>query len=134
MHSRSERFFIFGIISIDEDFGHGIHSDDEKIRLNYVKKGATMEKLLTKKEIAELLGTSHGVATSILSKYGVAPIDLGYGRGRGQRWLQSAVISAMHRMHEDAQTQSYKPYKHQTSCNTKKLHEMSVDEIALLLT
>ena len=47
--------------------------------------------LLRRKDIAAMLGTSPGVAASILAQRGVHPIDFGLGRGRGPRWLESAV-------------------------------------------
>lgn len=52
-----------------------------------------------------MLGTCPGVAASILIGMGVRPIDLGRGRGRGLRWLKSAVEGAIMSMHSSAQLQ-----------------------------
>lgn len=59
--------------------------------------------LLRRKDIAVMLGTSPGVAASILAQHGVHPIDFGLGRGRGPRWLESAVRQIILEMHQDAQ-------------------------------
>ena len=59
--------------------------------------------LLNKDQIAERLGTTPGVAVNILSEYGLKPVDLGRGRGRGRRWYASAVDAVIYQMHEDAQ-------------------------------
>lgn len=66
------------------------------------------ERLLRKKEIAAMLGTSPGVAASILSARGVHPIDFGRGRSRGLHWLESAVVAAIREIHADAQPQPKK--------------------------
>ena len=66
------------------------------------------DRLLRKNEIAAMLGTSPGVAISILSERGCHPIDFGYGRARGPRWLESAVLMAIRAMHEEAQPQKDK--------------------------
>lgn len=72
------------------------------------------EHLLRKTEIAAMLGTSPGVAASLLAKWGVHPVDYGYGRSRGPRWLESAVRQAMLAMHDAAQskTSGARPRKH----------------------
>ena len=62
-----------------------------------------MERLLRQQDIAAMLGTTPGVAASILAARGVQPIDFGIGRGRGRRWLESAVRQVMLDMHEAAQ-------------------------------
>ena len=49
------------------------------------------ERLLKKRELAAMLGTSPGVAVSIMSEHGIAPIDWGAGRSRGYRWPESRV-------------------------------------------
>ena len=64
------------------------------------------ERLLQKKDIAAMLGTSPGVAASILAKRGVHPIDFGKGRSRGLRWLESAVVSTLREIHAAAQPQA----------------------------
>lgn len=63
-----------------------------------------MEKLLRKEEIAAMLGTSPGVAASVLEQRGVHPIDWGRGRGRGPRWLASAVEQTLRDIHAAAQS------------------------------
>lgn len=91
------------------------------------------DRLLRARDIAAMLGTTPGVAASILSEQGVLPIDFGAGRGRGRRWLESASLRAMERMHENAQPKDKK--------NTRKapfaqssfgLSNMSVDQILQL--
>lgn len=62
------------------------------------------ERFLRECDIAAMLGTSPGVAASILAGKGIHPIDFGVGRGRGRRWLESAVQQAMLEMHAAAQT------------------------------
>ena len=62
-----------------------------------------MERLLRQQDIAAMLGTTPGVAASILAARGVHPIDFGIGRSRGRRWLSSAVRQVMLDMHEAAQ-------------------------------
>lgn len=49
------------------------------------------ERLLSKRELAAMLGTSPGVAVSIMLDHGIAPIDWGAGRSRGYRWPESKV-------------------------------------------
>ncbi|WP_270229552.1 hypothetical protein, partial [Desulfovibrio legallii] len=62
-----------------------------------------MERLLRQKDIAAMLGTSPGVAASILAQRGVYPVDFGVGRSRGKRWLESAVKQVILDMHDAAQ-------------------------------
>ena len=61
------------------------------------------ERLLRKKDIAAMLGTSPRVAVAILKEHGCNPSDLGYGRGRGLRWLESAVAAILRDIHVKAQ-------------------------------
>ncbi len=61
------------------------------------------EKFLRTEEAAELLGASPKVAMGIMLKNGLQPVSLGRGRGRGNRWLQSAVYELMHTLHDKAQ-------------------------------
>lgn len=67
------------------------------------------DRFLNSRSIAAMLDTSPGVAASILAEQGVHPIDFGYGRGRGRRWLESAVLAALHKMHEAAQPKPRQP-------------------------
>lgn len=63
------------------------------------------DRLIGKREIAAMLGTTPGVAASILAQRGVHAVDFGMGRGRGRRWLESAVQNAIAEMHAEAQPQ-----------------------------
>lgn len=56
------------------------------------------DRLLRLHEIGELLGTSPKAAAKELTKMGVYPIDFGVGRGKGYRWLESAVMHALGEM------------------------------------
>lgn len=67
------------------------------------------ERLLSRQGIAEMLSTSPGVAASTLARYGVQPIDLGRGKYKGARWLESAVSAALKIMHAEAQQQAPAP-------------------------
>lgn len=89
-----------------------------------------MERLLRQQDIAAMLGTSPGVAASILAARGVHPIDFGIGRSRGRRWLSSAVRQVMLDMHEAAQPKTGgqrqgKPQPHPCI----RLTAMSIDDI-----
>lgn len=88
------------------------------------------ERLLRRTDIAAMLGTSPGVAASILSEHGVHPIDFGMGRGRGPRWLESAVRQVMIEMHSAAQP---KPKKSRSNTHlstpSASLAAMSIDDI-----
>ncbi len=61
------------------------------------------DRLLRRADIAAMLGTTPGVAASILAERGVHPVNFGMGRSRGPRWLESAVRQAMLEMHQAAQ-------------------------------
>lgn len=62
------------------------------------------DRLLRKKDMAAMLSLKNEeMAASILKEYGCYPIDLGPGRGRGLRWLESEVTYALRRMHMQAQ-------------------------------
>lgn len=95
------------------------------------------ERLLRKKEIAAMLGTSPGVAASILSARGVKPIDFGRGRSRGLHWLESAVVAAIRDIHAEAQTP---PKIHRQGVTPRRpypaahLADMTVKDIEGLLT
>lgn len=91
-----------------------------------------MERLLRQKDIAAMLGTSPGVAASILARHGVQAIDFGLGRSRGLRWLESAVRQAMHDMHEAAQPKGARQRQSKPSAPTVKLANMSIDDIISL--
>ena len=67
------------------------------------------ERLLTKRELAAMLGTSPGVAVSIMAEHGVHPIDWGAGRSRGYRWPESYVQHVIHEMYAASQPKPKKP-------------------------
>lgn len=88
------------------------------------------DRLLRQVDIAAMLGTSPGVAASILEARGVRPIDFGMGRGRGRRWLESAVKQAMLEMHLAAQPKPKMPRPtNQPSTPPASLTSMSIDDI-----
>lgn len=91
-----------------------------------------MERLLRQKDIAAILGTSPGVAASVLARHGVLAIDFGMGRSRGLRWLESAVKQALRDMHEAAQPKPPKQRQSKPSVPTVKLANMSIDDIISL--
>ena len=76
-----------------------------------MEKAMTMPALLNKKQIAERLGTSPGIASRLLAEKGVKPIDFGRGRCRGLRWYSAAVEAVILQMHEDAQDKTTKERK-----------------------
>ena len=63
------------------------------------------DRLLRDRDVAAMLGTTPGVAASILAKKGVHAVDFGMGRSRGRRWLESAVQQVIAEMHAEAQPQ-----------------------------
>lgn len=63
------------------------------------------DRLLRDRDVAAMLGTTPGVAASILAKKGVHAVDFGMGRGRGRRWLESAVQHVIAELHAEAQPQ-----------------------------
>lgn len=97
----------------------------------------TTERLLRKHEIAAMLGTSPGVAASILAEHGVQPIDFGYGRSRGYHWLESAVLAVIQDLHTTAQNRrqsSRKSNSARPKIPASSLAHMSVGDIHHILT
>ena len=97
------------------------------------------ERFLRKVDIAAMLGTSPRMAAAILRENGCAPIDFGRGKGLGLRWLESAVVGAMRRMHQAAQpaTPTPKAGKRPASSIPKiglNLASMSAGELHAILT
>lgn len=94
------------------------------------------ERLLRKGDIAAMLGTSPGVAASILAERGVHPVDFGYGRARGHRWLESAVRQAMFAMHEAAQPKASRPRPRKPSAvlagTDARLASLSINDLYAL--
>ena len=97
--------------------------------------GATTmtDRLIGKRDIAAMLGTSPGVAASILAGKGIHPIDLGAGRSRGLRWLESAVQQAVRDMYSEAQPKP-KPTRRPRPKPVCGLAGMSTDDIYRLTT
>ena len=92
------------------------------------------EHFLRNIDIAAMLGTTPGVAASVLAEHGVHPIDFGRGRGRGQRWLESAVKAVMQAMHEAAQPKARSVRQQKPRLPVAKIADMSVDDIYRLTT
>lgn len=90
-----------------------------------------IDRYLRSTEVATMLGTSPGVATSILAERGVLPIDFGAGRSRGRRWLLSAVVRVMEDMHEQAQPKT-KQARAPSPPKISGLAGMSVDQLLQL--
>ena len=87
------------------------------------------DRLLRKNEIAAILGTGPGVAASILANMGVQPIDFGFGRGRGPRWLESAVMEAIQSLHRNAQPVQTSAKKQRSTSPVVSLASASVAQI-----
>lgn len=95
------------------------------------------DKYLTKRDIAAMFQTKWDRAASILRERGVCPIDLGYGRGYGLRWLESAVLAAMKAIHNEAQQtvpQPGKKVKIRTKTPGLHLADMTAEAIHQLIT
>lgn len=90
------------------------------------------ERLLKKSEIAERFATSWQTASRLLAAQGVMPIDLGRGRGKGLRWLESGVQAALLALHRASQPKPQKPRVH-TPGLSMPLHKMSVSAIQSLI-
>lgn len=80
------------------------------------------EKLLRTSQLSEKLNVGKDTAKAIMLANGVQPISLGVGRGRGFRWLASAVDAVILRLHEDAQgTQKKRPFESHESLDLTAL-------------
>lgn len=88
---------------------------------------------IKKEDIAELFGTTSGVAEETLKKAGVMPIDLGRGRGCGKRWLLSAVMSAIQNIHDKAQPRPVQPRPPRPNGKYLNVAKMSVKDIQKLV-
>ena len=91
------------------------------------------DRLIGKRDIAAMLGTSPGVAASILAGKGIHPIDLGAGRSSGLRWLESAVQQAVRDMYSEAQPKP-KTTRRPRPKPVCSLAGMSTDDIYRLTT
>ena len=69
------------------------------------------ERLIRIEEAADMLGTTPHVAKDFLGKAGLQPIFLGRGRGRGCRWLYSAVLALIKTRFSEAQEQGQEKRK-----------------------
>lgn len=76
-----------------------------------------MNELLRREELPEMMNMSENVARELLESYGVRPIDLGPGRGRGLRWHRGAVRSVIDTLHAEAQV---------TATSKRKVHPKEV--------
>lgn len=92
------------------------------------------ESLLRKSDIAAMMGTSPRVAVSILKARGCNPVDLGCGRGRGLRWLESAVSAILRDIHNEAQAASRSSKPRKPSAPVFNLATASVSAVYGLLT
>ncbi len=92
------------------------------------------ERLLKKRELAAMLGTSPGVAVSIMAEHGVAPIDWGAGRSRGYRWPESRVRDVILEMYVKAQPQSKKPRVPKPTASRVSLADLSPADVFNLTT
>lgn len=63
-----------------------------------------MNELLRKKDLPGVMNMSVSTAIDILRRYGVRPVDLGFGRGKGLRWHLGAVKTVIDTLHAEAQT------------------------------
>lgn len=93
------------------------------------------ERLIGKPQLAEKFAMSPNAAAALLREKGVYPINIGLGRGRGLRWLESAVDAALVEMNaaavpKDVQKRHLRPQK-----KSRGLSSMSAAQVqALLLT
>ncbi len=90
------------------------------------------ERLLKKRELAAMLGTSPGVAVSIMAEHGVAPIDWGAGRSRGYRWPESRVRDVILEMYVKAQPK--KPRVPKPTASRVSLADLSPADVFNLTT
>lgn len=59
---------------------------------------------LKTEQLSAFTGLPQAVILSALKQAGISAIDTGKGRGRGLRWLTSAVMEVVHTMHRNAQS------------------------------
>lgn len=75
-------------------------------------------------DLADFTGLPQSVIMSALEKAGVSAINTGKGRGRGLRWLSSAVIEVVATMHRDAQKKQQRRH-----VRTHSVSGRSVDDL-----
>ena len=90
------------------------------------------ERFLTKKDIAAMFGTTPGVAASVLAEHGIYPVDFGYGRSRGRRWLESTVKQAMLEMYQAAQPKPKTAKNKRPTPLKHSITQMSVNDLLML--
>lgn len=91
------------------------------------------DRYINKLEVAALFGSSPAAAEEQLTKAGLRPINLGPGRKRGKRWLESAVLDAIRRIHEKAQPKPKHPRPPKPTETYIGVDKMSPAEVAALL-
>lgn len=93
------------------------------------------DRYLRKPDIAALFGASWRAADAKLREAGVYPVELGTGKIRRKRWLESAVMDAMRRIHEKAQPKPPKPRLSKPAGEVfqKPVAQMSAKELAELV-
>ena len=95
------------------------------------------ERLIGKPQLAEKFSMSPNAAAALLQEKGVYPINFGLGRGRGLRWLESAVDAVLVEMNAAAvpkgvQKKQPHPRPQKKSCGLSRMSAAQVQ--ALLLT
>ena len=89
-----------------------------------------MERLITLEDAAEILCMSPRMAKKVLSNAGLSPVALGVGRGKGNRWLKSAVEGVAVRLFANAQAKR----KKQSKQKAVSLTTISGDDFFSMLT
>ena len=92
------------------------------------------DRLITRKQLAAMLGTTPGVAVSIMAEHGVHPIDWGAGRSRGYRWPESRVRDVILEMYSAAQPKPKKPHTPRPVAPSVSLADMPVADVFNLTT
>lgn len=92
-----------------------------------VVEAAMTENLIRTSELCERLQMGEASARSAMADYGVYPIHFGIGRGRGLRWLSSAVDEAIRSMHEQAQPQKHTTEKGKD--DEPDICDLSIDDL-----
>ncbi len=99
-------------------------------------------RLLSKKDIANKLGTSINVAMNTLQEHKVYPIDFGIGRGRGFKWLESSVEEIIYKLHCKAQEKTIRENYNNSASRRRQsksidkersLSSLNIDEIMTLV-
>lgn len=91
------------------------------------------DRYMSKPEIAALFNTSAKAAEEQLARTGLRPINLGPGRKLGKRWLASAVMESIQRIHEKAQPRAKMQHPAKPANKPLGLAEMSAKDVARLV-